>query len=66
MQLQNMTPGTHPVPFDWSNCGVAEGSDTITHDWQSFFINDISDACATFVELNGAGDGNVTIRYYAM
>ncbi len=66
MQLQNMTPGTYPVPFSWSNCGVTEGSDTITQDWQSFYIDGISDDCTTFVKLQGAGDGNVTIRYYAM
>jgi hypothetical protein len=68
MQLQNMSPGSYPVPFEWANCGTTAGSDTITHDWQSFFIDGISDACTTFVKLNGNGNGNgnVTIRYYAM
>jgi hypothetical protein len=66
MQLQNMNPGTYPVPFTWANCGTTTGSDTITHDWQSFYINSISAACPTFIKLNGSGGGNVNIRYYAM
>lgn len=66
MHLQNMNPGTYPVPFTWANCGTTTGSDTITHDWQSFYFNNISAACPTFIKLNGTGAGNVNIRYYAM
>jgi hypothetical protein len=66
MQLQNMTPGSYPVPFTYTNCGTTQGSGTITADWQSFYFNNISAACTTLIDLNGAGNGNVTIRYYAM
>ncbi len=66
MQLQNMTPGAYPAPFITTNCGATKGSGTITADWQSFFINGISAACPTLIDLKGAGNGNVTIRYYAM
>jgi hypothetical protein len=66
MQLQNMSPGSYPVPFDVSNCGAPKGTGTITADWQSFYINNISQTCTTFVKLGGDGHGGVTIRYYAM
>lgn len=66
MQLQNMNPGTYPVPFTWSNCGATTGADTITHDWQSFYLNNINDDCATLIKLNGSGAGKVNLRYYAM
>ncbi len=67
LQLQNMEPGTYPVPFEWSNpCSGGTGTDTITQNWQSFFMNNISDACPTLIDLNGAGDGNLHIRYYGM
>jgi hypothetical protein len=65
MQVQNMDPGTYPVPFTWSNCGTS-GSDTIARDWQSFYINGISAACTTLIKLNGTGSGSVNLRYYAM
>jgi hypothetical protein len=65
MQLQNMDPGTYPVPFIWSNCATT-GADTIAHDWHSFYINNISAACPTFIKLNGTGSGRLNIRYYAM
>jgi hypothetical protein len=66
MQLQNMTPGSYPVPFNVSNCGATKGTGTITADWQSFYINNISQSCTTFVKLGGDGRGNVTLRYFAM
>jgi transglutaminase-like putative cysteine protease len=66
MQLQNMTPGTYPVPFSYTNCAATQGSGTITADWQSFFFNGISASCTTLIDLQGAGNGTVTIRYYAM
>ena len=66
MLLQNTAPGSYPVPFEWANpCGGSYGEDTILNDWQSFNINNISDECATLIDLKGAGDGNITIRYYS-
>jgi hypothetical protein len=65
MQLQDMTPGTYPVPFTWTNtCSGGAGSGTFTGDWQSFVLNPTSSACATLISLAGAGTGTITLRYF--
>ncbi len=65
MQLQNSS-GVYPVPFDVSNCGVARGAGTISADWQSFYFDSISQSCTTLIQLKGSGNGNLSLRYYAM
>jgi hypothetical protein len=66
MKLESTDQGTYPVPFTWTNaCSSAGGSGAITGDWQSVFFGPTSDACPTVIDLGGAGDGTVTVRYWA-
>ncbi|MBN1608099.1 MAG: transglutaminase domain-containing protein [Polyangiaceae bacterium] len=65
MQLQSGSSGTYPIPFSWSNCGSTGGGE-LSADWQSIVIDDISDACTMLIDLDGAGDGDVTLYYYGM
>lgn len=58
--------GTYDVPFTWSNgCSGGSGSETFTADWQSQYLRSIDSACATVIDLQGAPDGRITLRYWA-
>lgn len=64
MQLQDMSPGTYPVPFTWSNtCGGGAGTGTFTSDWQTMLLSPTSSSCATLIQLQGSGSGTVMLRY---
>jgi Cys-rich repeat protein len=66
MKLETTTPGLYPAPFVWTNsCSGGSGSGTFTGDWQAQFLGPTSSACATVIDLRGAGVGNVKLRYYA-
>jgi hypothetical protein len=65
MQLQDMSPGTYPVPFIWSNtCSGGAGSDTFTGDWQTKLLSPTSSSCATLIQLQGSGSGTIMLRYF--
>ena len=65
MLLQNPSPGTYPVPFEWENaCSGQNGAQTITGDWQNHILEGTSDQCATLIDLQGDGSGTITLRYY--
>ena len=65
MQLQSMAQGSYPVPYSWSNaCAASSGSGTFTGDWQSAPLSTTNSACATLIDLNGDGSGNITLAYY--
>jgi hypothetical protein len=66
MKLETTSNGTYPVPFTWSNtCSGSSGSATFTANWQARFLPNINDDCATVIDLQGSGSGNVTVRYWA-
>lgn len=66
MQLMSWDNGTYPVPFTWTNtCSGSSGSGTFTTNWQKQLLNTTSSACATLIDLNGSGSGNVSLVYYA-
>jgi len=65
MQLQNPS-GSYPVPFTWSNsCAGSSGSGSFTGDWQTKLIGPTNSQCATLIDLQGSGSGNVTILYHS-
>lgn len=66
MRLQSGSPGSYPVPFTWSNsCAGSQGSGTFTGDWQTVLFGPTNSACATVIDLQGSGAGDVTLRYFA-
>lgn len=66
MRLQSGSPGSYPVPFTWSNsCAGSQGSGTFTGNWQTVILGLTNSACATVIDLQGSGAGNVTLRYFA-
>jgi hypothetical protein len=66
MKLETTSSGAYPVPFTWTNgCGGPGGSGVFDADWASRPLPGISSACATVVDLQGSGTGNVTLRYFA-
>jgi|GEM_PF-1856406 len=67
MQLQNTTAAGYPIPFTWSNaCTGASGAGTYTGDWQSKYFGPTGSGCATLIDLQGSGSGNITLRYYGL
>ena len=65
MLLQTASPGTYPVGFFWSNaCSGTAGSGMFRADWQNQLIGPTNAGCATLIDLEGAGDGDVTLRYW--
>ena len=65
MNLQAADGGTYPVPFTWWNsCAASGGSGTFNMDWEHQIFGPTSDACATVIDLQGTGGGNITLRYY--
>jgi hypothetical protein len=65
MMLQTNAAGTYPVPFTWTNtCAGSSGSGTFTGNWQKQFLNPTSAACATLIDLQGNGSGNVSLWYF--
>src|SRR5690606_12576487 len=66
MRLESAAGGAYPVPFTWSNtCSGSSGSGTFTANWQSKVLNVTKQTCATLIDLNGTGSGNITLRYWA-
>jgi hypothetical protein len=66
MKLENPSSASYPVPFTWTNpCSGSGGSDSFTANWQAKFLNVTNSACATLIDLNGTGTGNITLRYWA-
>jgi hypothetical protein len=66
MRLDSTTPGVYPAPFQWSNaCAGTGGSGLFSGDWQAQPFGPTSDACPTLIDFSGAGDGNLTLRYWA-
>jgi uncharacterized membrane protein YgcG len=66
MKLETTLGGSYAVPFVWSNsCSGVNGSSSFTADWQVKSLGTISSACATLIDLQGSGNGNVTLRYWA-
>lgn len=65
MQVMTWDRGKYPVPYTWSNtCSASSGTGTFTSNWQSQYLNKTSSACATLIDLNGDGSGNVSLVYY--
>lgn len=67
MKLENPTSGSYAVPFTWTNTcspGVGSGSDSFTANWQGRFLPNINSACATVIDLQGTGGGNITLHYW--
>ena len=57
----------YPLPFTWENtCGDSTGNEAFEKDWESIFIPNISDECATLINLLGNGSRNVTLTYYGL
>jgi hypothetical protein len=44
----------------------ASGTGTYTANWQSKYFGPTSASCATLIDLQGPGSGNVTLRYYGL
>jgi hypothetical protein len=66
MKLETTIGGTYPVPFVWSNtCSGSSGSSSFTNDWHARLLGNVSSACATLIDLQGSGTGNITLRYWA-
>jgi hypothetical protein len=66
MRLQSGSPGSYPVPFTWSNsCASSQGAGTFSGDWETVIFGPTNSACATVIDLQGSGAGNVTLRYFA-
>jgi hypothetical protein len=66
MKLENPSSTSYPVPYTWTNtCSGSGGSGSFTADWQAKFLSVTSSACATLIDLNGTGSGNITLRYWA-
>lgn len=64
-QFQSQASGTYPVPFTWSNsCAGTSGTQSFTADWQTHVLGPASSACATVIQLNGNGAGQVSLTYY--
>jgi len=65
MLLQTGSGGSYPVPFSWSNqCAGSSGQGTFNGSWQSQTLSPTNGNCATLIDLNGDGSGNVELRYY--
>ncbi len=64
MLLMSGTPGSYPIPFDWTNCPGSAGSAEFTRDWQSLFVGGISAQCTTLLNLKGDGNGTVRLHYW--
>jgi hypothetical protein len=65
MRLEVIPTGTYPTPFTWSNsCTSSGGSGTFTQDWQMSTLSVTSRNCATVIDLQGSGNGSITIRYW--
>jgi hypothetical protein len=65
MNLQNTTPGSYPVPYEWwSTCAAKEGSGSFTGDWQWKPLGVTNSNCATMIDLQGQGTGTIKLRYY--
>lgn len=66
MKLETTASGSYPAPFTWSNtCSGSSGSGLFTGDWQHQLLSVTSANCATLINLNGAGNGDITVRYWA-
>jgi hypothetical protein len=65
MRVDSLDTGTYPVPFSWSStCAGSSGSDALTATWQNRVFGPTSDACPTLIDLQGAGNGNISLRYF--
>ena len=65
MRLENTDGGTYPVPFAWTNtCSGSSGSGTFTANWQAHMLVTTSKNCATIIDLKGAGNGTIGLRYF--
>lgn len=63
--LQTGAGGTYNVPYHWeSSCKGTHGSGTLSGNWQSRTFGPTSKNCATLIQLNGSGSGNVKLTYY--
>lgn len=56
--------GVYPVPFAWHSECAGQGSAVLVQDWAGATFGPVSIDCATVVELQGSGSGNVTLRYW--
>jgi hypothetical protein len=65
MLVQTTDSGTYPVPFEWSSaCTGASGSGQFDSSWFTATLSNTSPDCATLIDLQGSGAGNLTVRYF--
>ena len=67
MRLQNpQMPTSYITSFVWNNtCAESAGSGKFVGVNQEQMLRDTSSDCATFIELQNPGVGNITLRYVA-
>lgn len=66
MKLQDPVYGQSITDFVWSNtCSEGAGSGRFTAASQDKLLDSTSSACATFIQLQGPGFTNISLRYVA-
>ena len=55
-------PGGQLLPS--ARCPRSSGNGTFTAAWDSITIGPTDESCATMIDLQGAGDGTFSLRYY--
>lgn len=64
MYLRTDSGGTYPVPFVWENaCSGASGEGTLTGPYTTVELGDVSDECATLIDLDGPADSRVQLYW---
>jgi hypothetical protein len=65
LTLQAGTGDSFPIPHLWINSGSgSSGEGEFTGEWQEYFLGPVSEDCATLVQLQGEGGGNVKLTCF--